>query len=442
MHREIFLLNINKKESINLTKSISQNQEYRWNPIRWLDDNNLLVTSDFESDFIMLGILSLEGKYTPLDEIKIQYDISSVTWKKTSPYTFLEYNEEGYSSLYKSIITLNGVQQIEKLSLPINGVIISGDVRSFTQSMHISDDGKFVALTITSPTNPHNIWILDIEENHCWQATEGDLAGLDKETFIDSSLHRYASFDKLSVPYFKYHPKGKKPKNGWPTIFYIHGGPEAQLLPIFNPVVQFFLSAGYAIIGPNIRGSNGYGRKYLDLDNKEKRLDSILDIKYLALNLHKDQDINKDKFIIYGGSYGGFAVLSAMTEHPDLWAAGIDIVGISSFVSFLTNTAPWRRKLREAEYGSLDEDLEMLENISPIHKIDNISAPLFIIQGDNDERVPLSESIQMYEKLKEKGLKVELLRFADEGHGITRLENKITAYSRVIEWLKDLLEED
>ena len=440
MHREIFLLNINKKESINLTKSLSKNQEFRWSPIRWLDDNHLLVGSDFKSDFFMLGILSIEGKYKPLDEIKIQYDLSSVTWNKTSPYTFLEYNEEGYSSLYKSIIIPTGVQKIEKILLPINGVIAAGDVRSFTHSMHISDDGKFLALTITSPTNPHNVWILDIEENFCWQATEGDLAGLDKETFIDSSLHRFESFDKLSIPYFKYLPKGEKPKNGWSSIFIIHGGPEAQLLPSFNPVIQFLLSAGYAIIGPNIRGSHGYGRKYLDLDNKEKRLDSILDIKHLALKLHEDLDLNKDKFIIYGGSYGGFAVLSSMTEHPELWAAGVDIVGISSFVTFLKNTAPWRRKLREAEYGSLDEDLEMLESISPIHKIDNISAPLFIIQGDNDERVPLSESIQMYEKLKEKGLKVELLRFANEGHGITRLENKIAAYSRVIDWLNEVLE--
>jgi dipeptidyl aminopeptidase/acylaminoacyl peptidase len=440
MHREIILLDINKKESLNLTRSLSQNQEYRWSPIRWLDDDHLLIASDYESDFFMLGILSLEEKYNPLDEIKIKYDLSSVAWNNTSPYTFLVYNEEGYSSLYKSIITSTGVKQLKKMQLPIGGVIASGDARSTTQSMHLSDDGNFLALHITSPTNATNVWIIDIERNICWQATESDLAGIDKKTFVDASLHRFESFDGLSVPYFKYLPQGEKPKNGWPTIFIIHGGPEAQLLPSFNPVAQFLLSAGYAIIGPNIRGSNGYGRKYLDLDNKEKRLDSILDIKHLAIHLQEDPDIDKEKLIIYGGSYGGFAVLSAMTEHPELWAAGIDIVGISSFVTFLKNTAPWRRKLREAEYGSLEEDLEMLESISPIHKIDNISAPLFIIQGDNDERVPLTESIQIYEKLKEKGLRVELLRFANEGHGITRLENKITAYSRVIEWLKEVLE--
>ncbi|MFX0094633.1 MAG: alpha/beta hydrolase family protein, partial [Candidatus Hodarchaeota archaeon] len=206
------------------------------------------------------------------------------------------------------------------------------------------------------------------------------------------------------------------------------------------PNIQFFLSAGLAVIAPNIRGSSGYGRRYLDLDNKEKRLDSIKDIKQLALHIKEnDLEIDSEKLIIYGGSYGGFAVLSAMTEHPELWSAGVDIVGISNFVTYMKNTAPWRRKLREVEYGSLEEDLETLKRISPINQIDHISAPLFIIHGDNDERVPVSETIQIYEKLKEKRLDVELLRFTDEGHGITKLENKIKAFSQLIKWLKRII---
>ena len=119
--------------------------------------------------------------------------------------------------------------------------------------------------------------------------------------------------------------------------------------------------------------------------------------------------------------------------------SGVDIVGISNFVTFLKNTAAWRRSLRESEYGSLEHDMETLVKVSPIHKIDKITAPLLIIQGDNDERVPLSESIQMYEKLTEKGLEVELMRFADEGHGIAKLNNKIKAYSRVVQWLQEIV---
>ncbi len=128
-----------------------------------------------------------------------------------------------------------------------------------------------------------------------------------------------------------------------------------------------------------------------------------------------------------------------MTEYPETWKAGVDIFGIADFVTFLKNTAPWRRKIREAEYGSLTEDLDILKRISPIHKVDEISSPLFIIAGDNDERVPVSQSIQIYESLKAKGLSVELLRFSDEGHGITKLSNKIEAYSKIIQWLKEII---
>ena len=162
-----------------------------------------------------------------------------------------------------------------------------------------------------------------------------------------------------------------------------------------------------------------------------------MDIKHLVFHIKsEDEEINGNRLVVYGGSYGGFAVLSAMTEHPELWKAGVDIVGISNFVTFLENTAAWRRSLRESEYGSLEHDRDTLIKVSPIHKIERISAPLFIIQGDNDERVPLSESVQMYERLKEKGLSVRLKRFSDEGHGLAKLSNRIEAYSEVVAWLR------
>ena len=172
----------------------------------------------------------------------------------------------------------------------------------------------------------------------------------------------------------------------------------------------------------------------------EKRLNSIHDIEQLALHLRDPaHGIDTDRFVIYGGSYGGFSVLSSMTEYPDLWKAGVDLFGISNFVTFLKNTASWRRPLREAEYGSLDKDIEVLERISPINKVDRIKAPLFIIQGDRDERVPLSESLQIYESLKSRGVPVKMIRFPDEGHGVVKLENRITAYTALLEWLRQVV---
>ena len=443
MDQHILLLNIHQSAINNLTTEICKNIPTRWNIVRWLDDENILVISDFNSDLKRLGILNTSSRFTPLDEINesMEFELEDQhTYAKNSLWTYFTENQEGYTTIHRGKFTRDEVSDHEILPFPLRGVVPSGDARSWTKALCLSNDEHLLAITYSSGTQPTNIWIIDIKDMTNWPAIEISTAGLNSSTFVEPTLHRFHSFDNLSVPYFRYLPSGHKPSDGWPAILMIHGGPEAQMRPDFNPIIQFFLASGFALITPNIRGSEGYGRKYLDLDNIEKRLDSIKDIKSLAIHV-KDQEkeIDGNRLVIYGGSYGGFAVLSAMTEHPELWKAGIDIVGISNFVTFLQNTAAWRRTLREAEYGSLEHDMEILTRMSPIHKIDNIAAPLLIIQGDNDERVPLSESLQMYEKLKEKGLEVRLMRFADEGHGLAKLENRINAYTEVISWLKEIL---
>lgn len=442
MDQHLLLLDINSGNVLDLTAAISGNQSVRWEVVRWLDPDNILVNTDYKADFKRLAIITTSGDFTPLDNLleDVRFEIEKYTHAKDSIWTYFVENQEGYSTIHRAKFSKDGVNDFETIEFPLRGVIPAGDARSWNAGLSLSDDEHMLAVTVSSGIQPTNVWILSIKDMSNWRTNEVSTAGLDSSSFVESTLHRFDSFDGLSVPYFRYVPQGETPPDGWPALLIIHGGPEAQIRPDFNPVIQFYLSSGYAIITPNIRGSAGYGRTYLDLDNVEKRLDSIMDIKHLALHLNSEVDeIDGNRLVVYGGSYGGFAVLSAMTEHPELWKAGVDIVGISDFVTFLKNTAAWRRSLREAEYGSLEHDLETLEMVSPIHKIDNISAPLFIIQGDNDERVPLSESIQMYEKLKEKGLSVKLLRFADEGHGLAKLENRIKAYSEVVAWLNDIV---
>jgi len=443
MDQHILLLSTHSGSIDDLTGELCDNNPTRWDIVRWLDDEDIIVITDFGSDLKRLGILKTSGEFVPLKEMddKIEFELEDQhTHSKDSIWTYFTENQEGYTTIHRTKFTKDGVNTLEALPFPLRGVVPSGDARSWTNALCLSKDEHLLAVTLSSGTQPTNVWIVSIKDMTNWPANEISTAGLDPSTFIEPTLHRFDSYDDLSVPYFRYIPNGSRPGDGWPAIFIIHGGPEAQIRPDFNPVIQFFLASGYAIITPNIRGSEGYGRKYLDLDNIEKRLDSIKDIKSLAVHVkNQEREIDGNRLVIYGGSYGGFAVLSAMTEYPTLWRAGVDIVGISNFVTFLQNTAAWRRALREAEYGSLHHDLETLERISPIHKIDNISAPLFIIQGDNDERVPLSESLQMYEKLKEKGLEVRLMRFADEGHGLAKLENRIKAYSEVVSWLKEIL---
>jgi dipeptidyl aminopeptidase/acylaminoacyl peptidase len=435
-------LDIASREASNLTKSMNENRSNLWVGIRWIDKDHILVATDYNQDLIRPGVLSLSGDFTPLDEIErnLKYEFQSSAHSYDSTHTYFTLNEGGYSTLWRGTFSADEVKGLIQVDLPRGSVIEAADSRSFTRAMALSPNHELLATTMSSATSPMNVWIIDLDDHSSWKASDSGTAGLNPDSFVGASLHNFLSFDSLPVPYFRYIPTGDKPEKGWPAILLIHGGPEYQIRPDFNSVVQFFLSSGYAMFTPNIRGSTGYGRAYTDMDNVEKRLDSIMDIKHLALHIKaNEKEIDGNRLVVYGGSYGGFAVLSAMTEHPELWKAGVDIVGVSDFVTFLENTAPWRRKLREAEYGSLENDLDTLKRISPIHKIDNIQAPLFIIQGDNDERVPLSESIQMYEKLKEKGLEVELMRFADEGHGLAKLENRIKAYSRVAEWLNEIV---
>jgi len=444
MDQHLLLLDIDSGKVLDQTAAISGNQPVRWAVVRWLDPDHLLVNTDFESDMKRLAIISTSGNFRPLDNISqsIKFEVENHTYAKDSIWTYFVENEEGYSTIHRAKFSINGAVDIETLEFPLRGVIPYGDARSWSLSkaLALSKDEHMLAVTVSSGIQPTSVWTLSIKDMSNWRATQVSTAGLDPSTFVEPTLHRFDSFDGLSVPYFRYIPSGDEPEGGWPALLMIHGGPEAQIRPDFNPVIQFYLSSGYAVITPNIRGSAGYGRTFLDLDNVEKRLDSIMDIKHLVLHLRKeDKEINGNRLVVYGGSYGGFAVLSAMTEHPDLWKAGVDIVGISNFVTFLQNTAAWRRSLRESEYGSLEHDMETLVKVSPIHNIDKITAPLFIIQGDNDERVPLSESIQMYEKLKEKGLPVKMLRFADEGHGLAKLKNRITAYREVVRWLNEIV---
>jgi dipeptidyl aminopeptidase/acylaminoacyl peptidase len=202
-------------------------------------------------------------------------------------------------------------------------------------------------------------------------------------------------------------------------------------------VTQILASRGYAVFEPNVRGSAGYGRAYAALDDRERRMDAVADLDRAADWLVDREAVDPDRIAVMGGSYGGFMTLAALTAYPDRWAAGVDIVGIASFVTFLRNTGDWRRELREAEYGSLDGDRALLEALSPLSRIDRIAAPLFVLHGENDPRVPVSEARQVVAAAHEAGVPVRQLVFDDEGHGFSRLENRVEAYTAVVEFLAE-----
>ncbi|MCI4336405.1 MAG: alpha/beta fold hydrolase [Thermoplasmata archaeon] len=248
-------------------------------------------------------------------------------------------------------------------------------------------------------------------------------------------LRSFPASDRVRIPYWELAPAG--PSRG--TLLWIHGGPESQARPGFSPVQQCLVARGWRVISPNIRGSSGYGRTYLHLDDVRLRMNSVRDVRELVDELVRLRKAERGRIGIIGGSYGGFVVLAAVTTYPDVWGAAVEIVGISNFVTFLERTGVWRRKLREFKYGSLDRDREFLESISPIHRADQIRAPLLVIHGRNDPRVPFHEAEQLVQTLRDLGRPVELLAFENEGHGIVRRDNRFVAWERTVRWFDEHL---
>ncbi len=318
-------------------------------------------------------------------------------------------------------------------TVPLPGDGVAGGYR-------FSKDGRELAFPYSSPLVPGDAWRYDTENGMLDRLTVSPCE-VDASTFVDAEPVRFPSFDGLEVPAFVFRPTdvdaiGDDPL---PVVVMIHGGPESQYRPSFSALTQYLVAHGFAVVAPNVRGSTGYGRTYQELDDVEKRLDSVADLAALHEWLGTQPDLDQDRAALYGGSYGGYMVLAGLAFQPERWAAGVDIVGMSNLVTFLENTSAWRRAFREREYGSLEHDREVLEAASPINRVEDIRAPLFIVHGANDPRVPLSEAEQIHQVLTEHGIRTELRVYHDEGHGLAKLANRIDCYPRVAAFLKEVL---
>ncbi len=294
-----------------------------------------------------------------------------------------------------------------------------------------SPDGSTLALTANGVASNANVWLYDVEAGAARQLTFADTGGIDGGSFVEPQLVQFPTFDGREVPAFLYTPDGAIADGSNAVIMSVHGGPEGQERPAFNAQYQYFVSRGYCVLAPNVRGSSGYGREYIHLDDVRKRMDSVRDLES-AWNWLRDSGwADPNRVAVMGGSYGGFMVLAAITSYPDLWAAAVELYGIANFETFLENTSSYRRKLRESEYGNLEDDGDFLREISPIHYVDRITAPLLVLHGATDPRVPISETEQIVEALREQGKVVEYVRFEDEGHGFVKRGNRLTTVSAV-----------
>ncbi len=333
-------------------------------------------------------------------------------------------NEDGIDKLH--VLTLPSHAPVSLPELPIG--VIGG--------LGFSFDGTRLALSLNTATSPNDVHVIDLANAQLAQWTRSEVGGLDASRFVTPTLVRFPTFDQAdgglsnagrrTIPAFYYRP-AKAPAGGkLPVIINIHGGPEAQALPSFSPNFQFLANElGVAVLVPNVRGSSGYGKTYLTLDNAEKREDSVKDIGALLDWIALQPELDASRVGVSGGSYGGYMVLASMMRYPERIRAGVNVVGISHFGTFLNNTESYRRDLRRAEYGD-ERDPAMkavFERISPLNHANKITAPLFVAQGKNDPRVPYTEAEQIVKAVRGNGQPVWFLMFNDEGHGFSKKVN-------------------
>ncbi|RZV11437.1 dipeptidyl aminopeptidase/acylaminoacyl peptidase [Natrinema hispanicum] len=405
--------------------------DVRYQSASWAPDGEgiYLVTDKGDADTLYLAYLDLETRDLETVIDGDGWNVDGIALDDETGRFVCSRNVEGYTELTVGEFDADNPTDYETFPEPDLPGGISGGV-SF------DPDAERFALSTTGDTVNTNVFVVDIETGAVDRWTSAPTAGIPRETFDESDLVHVESFDELEVPGFLTLPDDHE-EGETPVIVDIHGGPESQRRPSFSSVKQYFLDRGYAYFEPNVRGSSGYGADYAALDDVEKRMDSVADIEACVEWLQDHPAIDPDRIAAKGGSYGGFMVLAALTEYPDLWAAGIDVVGIANFVTFLENTGDWRRALREAEYGSLAEDRDFLEDISPINNVEQIEAPLFVLHGENDPRVPVGEAEQIVEEVREHGVPVRKLIFDDEGHGFSKLANRIEAYSEIADFLDE-----
>jgi len=436
--QDVSVLDLETRERRHLTP---HEGDVRYRSAQWGPDGDALyLVTDEGSDTLSLARLGLDGTLETVVEGG-GWNVDGVALEEDSGLLVYSRNVEGYTEL--TLGELAGPGALRELPMPDLPGNVAGGV-SF------GPDGDRLALSSSGRSLNTNVSVVDVtalggagEEDDGAAAagavtrwTRASTAGIPRETFVEPELVRYESFDGREIPAFLSLPPSE-PGAGVPVVVDIHGGPESQRRPSFSGLIQYFLAGGYAVFEPNVRGSSGYGKAYTHLDDVEKRMDAIRDVGAALDWLEDHPAVDPDRIVAKGGSYGGFMVLAALAEFPDRWAAGVDSVGIANFVTFLENTGAWRRELREAEYGSLAEDRELLESISPINNADRIEAPLFVLHGANDPRVPVGEAEQIAREVRERGVPVEKLIFDDEGHGISKLENRVEAYSRVVAFLDE-----
>lgn len=422
----LYLVDVASGEARELTP---HEGEAKFLPGPWAaDGSGFYVLTDRGREFLGLAFQRLDAGEpewieTPdcdVDEVAGSADGRVLAWTE---------NDEGWARL--RLRDLESGADLPEPKLPRSAISVLGS--GLGSGLALSRDGARAALVCDQPTRPPEVWLVETATGEARPLTEGRAGGLALLALREPELIRYESFDGHEVPAWLYRPEGDGPS---PFALYIHGGPEAQERPSYRAYAQYLLDRGIGVLATNIRGSTGYGKTYQTLIHHDWGGGDLEDWRRAAEWLRAQPYVDADRLAVFGGSYGGFATLTCVTRLPEYWRAAVDIFGPSNLVTFTRAVPPGWRRFMARWVGDPDTEEDFLLERSPITYVDQVQAPLLVIQGAKDPRVVKPESDQMVERLRELGREVEYVVFEDEGHGFTRYANEVRAWKLTCEWLE------
>jgi dipeptidyl aminopeptidase/acylaminoacyl peptidase len=402
------------------------------------DGRAVYIISNKDSDTTYFARVPLgpDGKPQPYQKLTTRTDaeVDDFELAPDGSSAVLVFNVAGRSEVSKLDLTKLGSATPRPAPIGrLAGEIVGG--------LDLAGNGKRLALAIGGARLPTDVWVMDVGlggsgARGLWQVTRSPHEGVDLEKLAKPELVRFKAHDGLDLSGWLYRPAGAGPG---PVVISFHGGPEGQERPNFNATYQALLSRGIGVFAPNVRGSSGFGKRFVNLDNGPLRVEGVKDIKDCVDFLVQKRIADPKRIGIMGGSYGGYMTLAGLTEYPDLFAAGADLYGIVNFETFFAQTEPWMAAISTVEYGDPVKQKDLLARLSPIHKLDKVKAPLLVLHGANDTNVPLVEAKQVEEELKKRGVPVQSVIFPDEGHGFRKTPNRVRSTVEIVRWFERYL---
>ena len=383
---------------------------------------SVYVSSNRDRDRTAFARVKTSGGQIEVIAGRDDADLGSSEISEDGKTAALVWNRDGRSEL--SFVDLGTGKVTGGPKLPAE--LVSG--------LAFSGDGRRLAFVATGAAAPADIWVFDRPSGKMWQVTRSPHAGVDLSALVRPELVKFRAHDGLELSGWLYRPRGAQAAG--PMVLSFHGGPEGQETPSFSADYQALVSRGISVFAPNVRGSSGFGKKFVNLDNGELRFDGIKDIQSCADFVVKSGWADAKRLGIMGGSYGGYMVTAAITEYPDLFAAAADLYGMVNFETFFAHTEPWMAAISTVEYGDPVTQADLLRRLSPIHKIDRIRTPTIVLHGANDTNVPVVEAEQVVENLKKRNVPVEYILFPDEGHGWRKTSNRIRSTVAITQWFE------